>query len=409
MSDPKGSVLGSTLRYLLWRVVTYLSGGLTVTGVAPKGPGIVVANHTSHGDTAIMFASLPPRAKPFAVAAADYWLSKWYKMLAVKTLVSIVPVKRQSEGGDAYGDLLTTVRKRIDAGGIVIVYPEGTRTTTGEVGEFKTGAIRLASDLQVPIYPAGILGISKILPKNGDWSVGPMEITFGPAVRVEKEVSRGAAQDHAVVLRDEVVRLKAQDEPVEFVSRKWSKTVLKTAGYKLFLIALLWGIAEAISWPLLAESCLMFLAIVTPRRVMPAAFFLSVGSAIGVCIMTAMAYYGVNAPMPLTSLKMLTEATSNMAIGYDQLDKQLFSGIPVKVYARAAGDVAESSGVAPDYGSLFLYSFLYRGLRIGGIGILVTVAGWMARKYIKKHYTLLFYGGFIVFLLALHRVAQQWQ
>lgn len=386
-----------------------MSGGLTVSGRVPKGPGIVVANHTSHGDTAIMFASLPPKARPFAVAAADYWLTKWYKALAVKTLVSIVPVVRGESGSDAYADLLNTVRARIQRGGLVIIYPEGTRTEDGEVGDFKSGAVRLASDLQVPIYPAGILGISKVLPKNGSWRKAPMEVAFGEAVIIEASVGREEAKEHASKLRSKVVRLKGDDEPAEFVSRKFKKVVMKTAGWRLFALALVWGITEAISWPLFAETCLLFLAIVTPKRAMPAAFFLTLGSAVGVVAMTAMTFHGINAPMPLTTSKMLAHATSDMQVGPEKLSGQLVSGVPIKVYARAAGSIAQERDETPPYGELFLYSFLYRGIRIGGIGLLVTAIGWVARNKIKKHYTFLFYSGLIAFAMALSLVVSKWQ
>ena len=64
----------AALRHYLWRIVVSRSGGLTVTGRWRHAGGcILVANHSSHADTAVLLAALPPSAKPVFVAAADYW------------------------------------------------------------------------------------------------------------------------------------------------------------------------------------------------------------------------------------------------------------------------------------------------------------------------------------------------
>ena len=66
--------LPSTFRHWLWRMVCAVSGGLTVNGRwSTSGGCVVVANHASHADTAVLLAALPPAARPVFGAAADYW------------------------------------------------------------------------------------------------------------------------------------------------------------------------------------------------------------------------------------------------------------------------------------------------------------------------------------------------
>ncbi|MES2592683.1 MAG: lysophospholipid acyltransferase family protein [Bacteroidota bacterium] len=59
---------------------------------------------------------------------------------------------------------LKTVKQKLSNGSSVVIFPEGTRTTTGELGPFKKGAFRLAFDVGLPILPVTIIGTKDILP-----------------------------------------------------------------------------------------------------------------------------------------------------------------------------------------------------------------------------------------------------
>lgn len=59
---------------------------------------------------------------------------------------------------------LENARKRLTDGTSVIFFAEGTRSKTGEMGEFKKGAFRMAMDLGLPILPVTISGTEKVLP-----------------------------------------------------------------------------------------------------------------------------------------------------------------------------------------------------------------------------------------------------
>jgi 1-acyl-sn-glycerol-3-phosphate acyltransferase len=59
---------------------------------------------------------------------------------------------------------LNTAKKNLIDGSSVIMFPEGTRTVTGELGPFKKGAFRMAFDLGIPLLPITIMGTKDILP-----------------------------------------------------------------------------------------------------------------------------------------------------------------------------------------------------------------------------------------------------
>ena len=55
---------------------------------------------------------------------------------------------------------------KLKQGSSVYIYPEGTRSETGEMGPFKSGAFSLAKRTQTPILPIAIIGSKDALPKN---------------------------------------------------------------------------------------------------------------------------------------------------------------------------------------------------------------------------------------------------
>ena len=156
---------GAVTRKILWRAVLALTGGLRVHGAAglPPGPCVIVANHNSHADTAAMIAALPARRRPVVAAAADYWFGGGIRPVLCRALCGAFPVRR-SGGGSA--DLAAAARL-LAAGHDVIVFPEGTRSRDGDIGDFHGGAARLAAAAGAPLVPAGIGGTRILLPPRG--------------------------------------------------------------------------------------------------------------------------------------------------------------------------------------------------------------------------------------------------
>jgi 1-acyl-sn-glycerol-3-phosphate acyltransferase len=152
-------------RKALWRTVLALTGGLRVYGAAalPAGPCVIVANHRSHADTAALLAAVPARRQPAVAAAADYWFRGGVRPRICRVLCAAFPVRR-SGGGSAD---LTAAARLLAAGRDVIVFPEGTRSRDGWIGDFHRGAARLASAAGVPLVPVGLSGTRTLLPPGG--------------------------------------------------------------------------------------------------------------------------------------------------------------------------------------------------------------------------------------------------
>jgi 1-acyl-sn-glycerol-3-phosphate acyltransferase len=131
-----------------------------------SGPAIVVANHNSHLDTAVLMAAFPTRhidrVRP--VAAADYFLKNRLLAWFTTRIVGILPLDRHCRG-DA--DSLRLVSRALEEGNIVVLFPEGTRGEPGVFGDLKSGIARLAR-LQpaVPIVPVWLDGCDRAMPKG---------------------------------------------------------------------------------------------------------------------------------------------------------------------------------------------------------------------------------------------------
>lgn len=129
-----------------------------------RGPAIVVANHNSHLDTAALLAAFdaPTLDLVRPAAAADYFLrnrlASWFSL----RLIGVVPVERRG-----VSDPMAPCRAALDAGNILVLFPEGTRGEPGQMGRFRGGVVRLAHRYpDVPIVPVHIAGTDKALPRG---------------------------------------------------------------------------------------------------------------------------------------------------------------------------------------------------------------------------------------------------
>lgn len=173
-----GGRAAAVARWLWWRTVLAGTGGLRVRGASglPGGPCVIVANHNSHADTAALIAALPARRRPAVAAAADYWFRGGLRPRLCRALCGAFPVRRTG-GGSAD---LTAAAALLAAGRDVIVFPEGTRSRDGRIGEFRRGAARLAALAGVPVVPAGIIGTRTLLPPGaGRPRRAGITVTFG--------------------------------------------------------------------------------------------------------------------------------------------------------------------------------------------------------------------------------------
>jgi 1-acyl-sn-glycerol-3-phosphate acyltransferase len=149
-------------------------------------PVIFVANHSSHLDAPLVLTSLPPawRERTATGAAADYFFDVWWRAAATALVFNAFPVERASTHGPR-GRTTRLARELLDDGWNILVFPEGTRSKDGWVGEFRLGAARLAVDNGVPVVPVSLRGTYQAMPRGAGWIARnrpPVTVRFGRAV-----------------------------------------------------------------------------------------------------------------------------------------------------------------------------------------------------------------------------------
>ena len=121
---------------------------------------IVAPNHASHIDTGLVKKALGKDVaeQTVAVAAADYWFDTKYKRAYMNNFTTLIPIERTGS--------LRHVTEILKEGYNTLIFPEGTRTTTGEMSEFKPIIGYLALNEKVGILPIYIWGTYEAFPKG---------------------------------------------------------------------------------------------------------------------------------------------------------------------------------------------------------------------------------------------------
>lgn len=129
-----------------------------------KGGAIVIANHSSHFDSPVVYSTLPGsiRNKLMMAAAADkFYASRKKRVWWPSLFQNAFPVHR----GGGVKQLEYPVSK-LKSGWSILIYPEGGRSKTGQFARFKAGPAIMAMQANVPVIPIYMEGLRDIMPKG---------------------------------------------------------------------------------------------------------------------------------------------------------------------------------------------------------------------------------------------------
>ena len=168
-----------------------------------RGPYLIAANHSSHLDAAAVIASLSAAlgareaGKLHVLGARDYFFDHALKGWALSTFLNLVPVEREETSLAG----LRMVKSILANSESVLIFPEGTRSRTGQIQRFKPGVGLIAAEASVPIVPIYIQGAYQAMPPGATHPRrSPIEVFFGLPINVN------TPDDSAQAPKDELYR-----------------------------------------------------------------------------------------------------------------------------------------------------------------------------------------------------------
>ncbi len=189
-------MLGALLAFAITSAARLLTGTRSLwIGCAPLNrQRIYFANHSSHGDFVLLWASLPPdlRRRTRPVAGADYWQSRALRRFVIHRLFNGVLVDRERSGPES--NPLQPMLDALAAGDSLILFPEGTRNLEEGLLPFKSGLYRLGLACpDVELVPVWIANLNRVMPKGRSLPLPLLcSVSFGAPMSIEKDEDKDA-------------------------------------------------------------------------------------------------------------------------------------------------------------------------------------------------------------------------
>jgi 1-acyl-sn-glycerol-3-phosphate acyltransferase len=176
-----GELVCYRLTQYLFATLFAALGGWRASGrhnIPATGAVLLVANHLSFLDVLLLGISV---RRPLNFVARSTLFIPVLGFLIRS--VGAFPIQREGMGVAGMKETL----RRLRNGGIVALFPEGTRSSDGKLAPLKSGIAVLVSRAGVPVVPAGIAGTFEAWPRSRLFpSPQPVRIHYGPPIRPEE-------------------------------------------------------------------------------------------------------------------------------------------------------------------------------------------------------------------------------
>jgi long-chain acyl-CoA synthetase len=178
--------------------------------IPQSGPYILAANHCSHLDSVAIREVLGKRAAGLHVMGAkDYFFDTRLKSWFFTTFLNALPLDREENAAES----LAACRAVLEGGRAILIFPEGTRSVSGELQTFKPGIGVLGLELEVPIIPIHLHGTHTSLPKGRSVPRPTrIEVRIGPAVDFSVLKAQRGAGAPTELYRRAAVELRSRIE-----------------------------------------------------------------------------------------------------------------------------------------------------------------------------------------------------
>jgi 1-acyl-sn-glycerol-3-phosphate acyltransferase len=167
-----------------------------------EGGVLAVSNHQSHLDPPLVGSGCPRRMN-YLARETLFRIASFGRFIYS---VGAIPLDREGVGLSGIKESL----KRLKRGEMLLVFPEGTRTTDGEIKPFKPGFTTLAVRSKSAILPIAIEGAYRAWPKKVHFPrPRPVNVHFGPPI-LPREYENIAERELVVLVESRVKECQAE-------------------------------------------------------------------------------------------------------------------------------------------------------------------------------------------------------
>jgi 1-acyl-sn-glycerol-3-phosphate acyltransferase len=187
-------LIATPLYHLLWRV--RVEGG---EQLPHRGPAILAANHVAFFDSVVLIMTV--RRTLSFVGKVEY-LDSW-KTRRLLPALGMIPVDRGHPRRALTA--LKIAAEVLRAGGVFAIYPEGTRSSDGDLHVGHTGAAYLSLATGVPILPVGIVGTDVVQPPGTKLPRPFRSITVRFGTPIDPTIYTGTPRRRRRLVTDDVM------------------------------------------------------------------------------------------------------------------------------------------------------------------------------------------------------------
>lgn len=179
-----------------------------------RPPYVLIANHTSHLDTIVLTRLVPTRwhSRLFPLAAGDYWFAAGWRRGFATSVLNALPLWRGVPRRHEMKELRDLL---VEQEAIFILFPEGTRSRTGAMGEFMPGLGMLVAGTPVPVVPCHLRGCFEACPRGRSIVLpAPIRVRIGAPLRFdESPQTKIGWRETVATVRQAVAHLAQADGP----------------------------------------------------------------------------------------------------------------------------------------------------------------------------------------------------
>jgi len=215
-NDIKGIAIGNRVVRPIMKLWTKKLTG--IKNLPRDEPFIIAPNHCSYIEHFMIGSIIASKLnkKTHFIAKREHFDSitqnRWHRLW--KRYITYIPIDR-NKGEKALKDTLAYLKK----GGIIVIYPEGTRSLNGKIQKGKTGIARLILWSKVKVVPLGFKGTFDILPKGKNIpALKRATLNFGKPMTFEKYYNKTITKKLLRTITNDIMKqiAKLSDQKYNF-------------------------------------------------------------------------------------------------------------------------------------------------------------------------------------------------